>query len=204
MVFDRSNKNKRRRQFGEAPCDGRLGTSYLLDYDGVIDCGSKKLFLWNRVQGSGATTDRGNVEFTALLKKQGYQELPLSYYKNDMIPHVTATIKGEPLNLDVDTGTTPSYLDLAFAERLHLPKYDHRSNDSFAAIHAVYKTRVDGFSLGGHAEALEALLQDLGQLNAVHKKIGEPTVDGILGAPFLLAHAAVIDFGSKKLYVLAR
>jgi len=195
LVVDHSHLNKEER-FGEAPRDGLLGSPYLTHNAAVIDCGSKKLFLWNRIQHSSRgneVSNRGTDPFSTLLKRQGYLEVPLPYTEWTR-PYVPATINGEPLLLDVDTGSSVNALTAFFAERLHLPMY--------YTAHGSHKTHAEAFSVGGHSEAMEALLVDSGRLKAVDKS-GEHTVDGILGAGFLLDHAAVIDCGSKKLYLLA-
>ena len=196
-------------QSGLAPRDGMLGNGYLLRNAAVIDYGSKRMFLCNRSEHSprdNNVTDRGSDEFAALLKKQAYQEVPLSYGEKIARPHVDATINGEPLRLKVDTGATSSILATSLIERCRLPKYDaaQRIRTAFGVLHTAYRTHAKNFSFGGRTEELDALLLDMDRQNAELKSIGEHPADGILGSRFLLAHAAVIDFGAKKLYVQAR
>jgi hypothetical protein len=60
---------------------------------------------------------------------------------------------------------------------------------------------LESLTVGGMPSRVEALLVKLDQVNRVRKESDDPPCDGVLGAPFLKEHAAVIDYGAMKLFL---
>jgi predicted aspartyl protease len=182
--------------------DGLLGSDYLARHGAIIDYRTKKMFLWNRSQHSsddGKAAEQQSEEFAALLKREGYLEVPLCFRMRGNQPQVAATIEGKPIRLDVDTGSSTNVLTPSVAERLHLPMEDTRLSPILG--HHISRSHAT-LSIAGQTEPLYVWLLDFPS-KWFRKQDPEPFIEGLLGAPFLRTHAAVIDYGSRKLYLHA-
>jgi len=209
VLSDLSYVNTPRRERKEKPCDGLLGGRFLAPHDAQVNYGSRRLFLRKPGLASSAPekTPRQQQakELAQLLKANDYHEVPLSLGKNNL-PYVTVKINGASCRFVLDTAAMVSIMDDAVAQRLHLPVQETKLNIGFVAG-STTKARqghVQAFSVGDVQSSLDAFLVPLSIQNATLKKEGDPPYDGLLGAPFLRAHSAVIDYASAKLFLLER
>jgi predicted aspartyl protease len=137
----------------------------------------------------------------SLLKQQQYVEVPLRRGKTGYL-EVTGQAQGQPLLLYLDTGNFNNQLEDGIAVLLKLPR---RPAD--VTIVAVKETDpaesvvLESLSLGGLQSRIEAVLNSQASANTGRKAAGEPSYDGLLGAPFLKDKAAVIDYGSVRLFL---
>jgi predicted aspartyl protease len=139
-----------------------------------------------------------------LLVKQQYIEVPLRRSKIASLD-VAAKIEGESLLLYLDTGNTDNMIEPAVAQRLKL-----RSQLASHGITVLKETAppqqvvLEGLSVGGVRSPVAALLVEQNNSNAARKELGEPPCDGLLCAGYLRDHAAVIDNGALRLFLLDR
>jgi hypothetical protein len=111
-------------------------------------------------------------------------------------------IHGVPLFMFLDTGVSPSAIDIARAKSLGL-KIDYAgggeaSGDGDAKHMMVYPTSIDGLTMGGRRfGTIEALAADY---SAISKAYGRP-VDGTLGHSFLAGRVVLIDYPARTLTV---
>lgn len=112
-----------------------------------------------------------------------------------------AAIRGTPLHVFLDTGVSPSVIDMARAKALGL-KIDavggEASGDGNAKHAIVYPTSIDDLSIGGHDFGrIDALTLDMKDINRVY---GRP-VDGILGYSFLVGKITLIDYPAHRITI---
>jgi hypothetical protein len=116
--------------------------------------------------------------------------------------YLTVTVKGQPLNLFVDTGAT-TVLDLDVARRLDLTLV--ATKDETIGITGVGSTRHLAFVdllLGKIAITNHQVsILDLSALKALHRRHDMPVFDGLIGADLLAALRARVDFDKLVLEV---
>ena len=136
------------------------------------------------------------------MKAQGYQEVPLVLYKNKLLC-VDVQIHGERARLQVDTGAMGSMIDPTAVDRLRLPvePSEMRVIGAVGGDAVGKKTTIPAILIGSIETPLEAYIADLSPHNAALEKDGDAPYDGLLGAPILRRFAAVIDYGSAKLFL---
>jgi hypothetical protein len=120
---------------------------------------------------------------------------------------VEAEVKGERLLLLLDSGTARFALDRPTAERLGptLEQGQAKAVGLGAAGVAAPAARLPSLRLGPFAPGpVTALALDLAPVNQSRARAGGRPVDGMLGADFLDAHRAVIDYPHRRLYLKAR
>ncbi|HLJ96022.1 MAG TPA: retropepsin-like aspartic protease [Gemmataceae bacterium] len=206
LVKDMSNQHKTRIAAKDPLPDGWLGSDFMAPTGAIIDFGSTTLFL--RLAASTASAKEiasqvpANVHLAACLKAQGYQEIPLLPYKQKLLG-VEVHIGGQRARFMVDTGAQASIIDQAAAERLHLLAEPSTTpiRGSVDSGTTSKKSRIPEFSLGSIRTSLDTYLDNLFVINAALQQDGDAPFDGILGAPLLRQFAAVIDYGSAKLFL---
>jgi hypothetical protein len=141
----------------------------------------------------------------ASLPQLGWVEVSLAR-SADGLTVVEAEARGERLLL-LDTGAAKLALDRGAAERLTLPLGSTQSKAAGlgAGGVAVQSARLPPLALGPFAApAAEAVVLDLATVNRSRAKRGDRPLDGVLGAEFLEAHQAVIDYPHQRLYLKPR
>lgn len=129
-------------------------------------------------------------------------EVPFELVKG--VPLVELSLGGSsPLNFIVDTGVTPSVVNLetARAAGLDLPETPsgEASGSGKAQSVPVYATTLKGLSIAGQAQdAIEAVAVDTGAIGAA---LGR-TLHGILGYSFLAGKVVEFDYPRSRLRVL--
>ncbi|HEY1380120.1 MAG TPA: retropepsin-like aspartic protease [Gemmataceae bacterium] len=115
---------------------------------------------------------------------------------------IEATIGGEPLLLLLDCGAATVAIDPVAAQRLNLTPgpADKRVVGLGAGGVVARSVRLPALALGTFtAEWVAAVVLDLGPVNASRARSRERPVDGVLGADFLEAHGAMIDYPNRRL-----
>jgi predicted aspartyl protease len=205
-VMDFSDHNKDRIERNDPVPDGLLGANFLARYVAVIDYDTASLFLWpqdpNFRSNETPQHNPAGSELAALLKAHGYHEVPLVLYKNKLLC-VDVQIHGEPARLQVDTGAMASNIHLTAVDRLRLPveQSEIRVQGAVGRDEIGKKTTIPAVLIGSIETPLEAYVVDLSPHNDALQKDGDPLYDGLLGAPILRQFAAVIDYGSAKLFL---
>jgi predicted aspartyl protease len=206
VVTDMSGQHRSRIEKNDPLPDGLLGANYLCPFAAVIDYGSSRLFLWPPapMQSSGEKPQNrpAGDELAALLKAQEYQEVPLLLCKNKLIC-VDVQVQNERVRLLVDTGAMASCIDPTAVDRLHLPAEASgiRVQGATGRDEIGRKASIPVISIGSVQTPFEAFVVNLSSQNAEMQKQGDAGYDGILGGPILRHYAAVIDYGSAKMYL---
>jgi predicted aspartyl protease len=133
----------------------------------------------------------------------GWVEVPLAR-SADGLTVVEAEARGERLLLLLDSGAAKLALDRRAAERLGLPLVSTQSKaiGLGASGLAVQTARLPPLAIGLFASAdAEAVVLDLATVNRSRARRGDRPLDGVLGAEFLEAHQAVIDYPHQRLYL---
>ena len=94
-VVDFAPTNTLRKQYGEPPCDGVIGGSYLVYWSAIIDYQNSKLYLLDPA--------RQPKSPARLLNAAGYTSIPLELNKS-LTLDVTAEVNGKSMVLFLDTG----------------------------------------------------------------------------------------------------
>ena len=122
--------------------------------------------------------------------------------------HLEVEVGTERLTMLLDTGAAVVVLDrYAVAERLKLPMKNVRTRGmGVGGTVTLHSTSLPPLKIGSFESSPgDVSVADLSYINEYKFYNGEPPIDGILGASFLHAHKAVIDYPQKKilLYDLA-
>ena len=178
----------------EEQIDGILGVDVLFATKAVMDCQDQILIL-NRYP----DTPVGERP----LDLRGFQKMPI-YVSEGFNLFVNGSINGRRTKLLVDTGAVVTTLHRPFVRELHIPYYAtsitssgiNRKND------AVDVARIRRLSVG----SVEVFGKTIGvaDLNWLFSEDGgrQPrSVAGLLGAELLKSHHAIIDFGTRTLYL---
>lgn len=116
---------------------------------------------------------------------------------------VTATVKGKPLNVLLDTGANPSVIDLARATALGLPlnrRGAGQGNAEGGQTMLAIPTVIPAPNMGGHdLKSVEALAVDLSPISKTYGR----AVDGVFGYSFLSSNTVLIDYLSRTLTIRA-
>jgi predicted aspartyl protease len=142
----------------------------------------------------------------AALPALGWAEVPLDQVGDGLLV-ADAEVQGDRLRLLVDGGAATLAIDRAAAERLGLALVAGagKAVGLGAGGVAARLTRLPAVQLGPLTTApLTAYVLDLAPINQSLVRRGERPVDGVLGADFLHAHRAVIDYPGGRLYLKAR
>lgn len=124
-------------------------------------------------------------------------EAPFDFARQQVL--IEGAIGGERLRFLVDTGATPSAIDLATAERTGLAVDRRRSGLASGAGDdevPIYASGIEGLRIGGREiGTVEAVAVDLG---AVSGRYGAP-VHGVLGWSFLSGRVVRFDYARRRL-----
>ncbi len=201
VLNSQASANQIRKTNGEPPYDGLLGAPFLKANGAVIDYVAVQLFLVDRAHPPPPTAA---AELARALKGAGYVELPLTLHANGM-PDVLVELHGETFVFLVDTGAQVTNLDQTLADRLKLAQRDipGQTNRLLDGSELPLKfAKVEHLAIGGISVPMEVALLPMTKLNEWRQREGYPPWAGLLGAEFLRAHGAVIDFDASKLFLL--
>jgi hypothetical protein len=121
--------------------------------------------------------------------------------------YVDGAINGAPARLMVDTGAFATLLHRGFVRKMRIPL--HETQFSSAAVNlkqrGVEVARIQRLSVG----SVDIVGKDVGVIDLeglIHGGLlrASPPVAGLLGAEILRSHHAIIDFGTRTLYLGAR
>lgn len=139
-----------------------------------------------------------------LLKRQGYRALELGRMSTGHLL-LEVSINGEtPERFICDTGAGGTFVLPELAERLGL--IEERSRETGGGVGGggmeIRSTTVERVVIGEvEFSDREFLVMDFSHVNQQFEAVGEARVEGIIGADWLDRHQAVLDLGSRRLYV---
>ena len=150
---------------------------------------------------SGAHAQPGPSPTAWFSGPSGRSTVPLQR-STDQKLYLTVMVKGEPLNLFIDTGAT-TILDAAVARRLGLQLTD--TQDEAIGLTGVAGTRqlalVDMVLGKTVITNYQVSVIDLSATRDLHAKHGMPVFDGLIGAELLAVLRARVDFDKLELEV---
>ena len=141
----------------------------------------------------------------AALPQLGWAEVPLVPAGYGLVA-VEAEAEGQRLMLLLDSGAATLALDRQAAERLRLALEQGQAKavGLGAPGVAARSARLPSLRLGPFDPGpVTALVLDLAPVDQSRARTGGRPVDGVLGADFLEAHRAVIDYPHRRLYLKA-
>lgn len=144
------------------------------------------------------------TELSDFLMARGYLRIPLTRSGVGHF-HAAGTLNGRPVEVLVDTGAACTVVAMSVAEALGL-RTEWIDRSAGGAGGALDQFRIHGadFRLGSLRPRLAGPIGlDFEQVNASLRAHGSGEVDLILGVDVFDAHAAVIDYTSQSLFLLA-
>ncbi|PYL98808.1 MAG: hypothetical protein DMF19_13675 [Verrucomicrobia bacterium] len=197
VTVDLSGSSQAARVLHEEEIDGILGADILLPTQAVLDCNKQLLFLKVDPDAQGGTP---GVEY------RGLQKIPLLLSEGYNL-YVDGAVNGAPARLMVDTGAFATLLHRGFVRQMHIPLYDTPFSSSAVNLkqRGVEVAHIQRLSVG----KIDILGKDVGIIDLeglIHRGLlhSSPPVAGLLGAEILRSHHAIIDFGTRTLYLRAR
>jgi hypothetical protein len=144
------------------------------------------------------------MDLSTFLLGAGFRWLPLS---RTGVGHfqTVGELNGRAVDVLIDTGAASTVFSLKLAQELGLTlhKAPVHGGGAGAARLDVYSAPDADLRLGELRPRIKALMAvDLTHVNQALALKGESPVEVILGADVFDAHAAVIDYGSRSLFLL--
>ena len=174
--------------------DGILGADILFPTKAMLDCQRQILVL--KINPSVP----GNVPGFDL---SGFRRIPM-YVSDGFNLYVDGSINGRKARLMVDTGAFATLLHSRFVRGMRIPLRETAFSSSGVNLkhRGVQMATISRFSIG----SMDLDRKDVGVINLeglIHGGLldASPPVAGLLGSEILRRHHAIIDFGTKSLYL---
>ncbi|MEO5720142.1 MAG: aspartyl protease family protein [Chthoniobacterales bacterium] len=194
VAVDLGGSSRAAKMMDEQAIDGILGADILFPTQAVLDCRAQMLILKvdPNVRGSAP-----GLDFT------GFMRVPI-HVSSGYNLYVNGRFNGKRAKLMVDTGAFATLLHQPFVRRMKIPLRD--SPFSSAGVNlkerGVQFATISRFSVGGvHLRDKKVGVIDLEGLVRTNLLDSSPPVAGLLGSEILQRHNAIIDFGTKTLYL---
>ena len=143
------------------------------------------------------------MSLSAFLQSEGYRQIPLT---RNLVGHfeTDGTLSGRPVRVLIDTGAGSTVVSLSLARELGMELTSEGKTGGGAG-----GTQLEIFKLKNallvldHAVPKPKVLyaMDLSHVNAALALKHAPPVDVILGVDVFEKHAAVIDYGTRSLFL---
>jgi predicted aspartyl protease len=194
VLVDLSGSSRAARLVHEPEIDGILGADILFPTKAVLDCQAQMLIL--KVD-PNATGSAPGVEY------RGFNRMPIRVSEGFNL-YVDGAVNGSPARLMIDTGAFATLLHRGFVQRMRIPL--HETPFRSAAVNlrqrGVELARIRRLSVGSvDIMGKEVGVVDLQGLIYSDLLKGSPPVAGLLGAEILRSHHAIVDFGTRTLYL---
>jgi predicted aspartyl protease len=174
--------------------DGILGADILFPTKALLDCQKQVLVL--KVNPSVPGTVPG-------FDYSGFQRVPM-HVSDGFNLYVDGAVNGQKARLMVDTGAFATLLHSRFVRRMKIPMRETPFSSSGVNLkqRGVQMATISRFSVG----SMNLERKDVGVINLeglIHGGLldASPPVAGLLGSEILRLHHAIIDFGTKSLYL---
>jgi predicted aspartyl protease len=197
VTVDLSGSSRAARVRQEEEIDGILGADILFPTQAVLDC--KKQLLYLKIDPDARGSMPG-VEY------RGLEKMPLRVSEGYNL-YVDGAINGAPARLMVDTGAFATLLPRGLFRQMRIPLRDTPFASSAVNLkqRGVELARISRLSVG----TVNIIGKDVGVIDLdglIHRGLlrSSPPVAGLLGAEILQSHNAIIDFGTRTLYMRAR
>ena len=137
------------------------------------------------------------------LSERGFVALPLSVSGVGHF-HLAGKLNGAPVEVLVDTGAASTVVDMDFARalRIALVPMEHKGGGAGNAMLDLYRMNDAQLGIGDMNLVIAGLIAtDFSNIRRALSARGVTAPQVVLGADFLRAHAAVIDYATARLYV---
>jgi hypothetical protein len=177
------------------PTDGMLGIDWLRDQRVIVDYDSYRLGIPSSLRASRLVDQH--------LLARGFVAHHMTWDPGTQGFYVICQIGGVTTRMGVST-VAEIVIDSNFARSAGMelgPVVDQNAGPQGALVDSMlFKRQVSIFIDGQNAAAAQPLSFDLSAYSSVRQPTG-PHDDGYLGADFMLANQAVIDFGTETLFL---
>ncbi|MDQ6765933.1 MAG: aspartyl protease family protein [Verrucomicrobiota bacterium] len=194
VAIDLGGTSKAAKMMNEQAIDGILGADIMFPTSAVLDCRAQRLILKIDPAIRGGAP---GLDYT------GFSRVPI-FVSSGFNLYVDGTFNGTRARLLVDTGAFGTLLNQRFVRRMKLPLRDTPFSSAGVNLkqRGVQLATISRFSVGSvnmrskevGVINLQGLVRD-GLLEAT------PPVAGLLGSEILQRHNAIIDFGTRTLYL---
>jgi predicted aspartyl protease len=194
VTLDLDNPSRAARSNDGQRMDGILGADVLFPLQAVLDCQAQLLTL--KVNPDAAGHPPG-VDY------RGFSAVPIQVSDGFNL-YVNATINGTPAKLMVDTGAFATLLHRPFVRHLRIPMQQTRIVSAAVNLKekGVHVARIRRLSIGSvEMVGNQVGVTDLEGLIRRSLLQGDPPVAGLLGGEILNRNHAIIDFGTRTLYL---
>ena len=172
--------------------DGILGLDVLLSTKAIIDCQQQTLIL-RLSQGRPARYPQLNL--------RGFTHMPI-YVSDGLNSYVHTTINGMRSQLMIDTGAFATLIHRPFVEQLRIPVQETRYRSQAINVKGddVDVARIRKMSIGW-VDIVDKQVCVTNLKTLMEDQPSSRPVVGLLGPEILRSHHAVIDFGTRVLYL---
>jgi len=173
--------------------DGILGADILFPTKAMLDCQRQILILKINPSVPGSVPG---------FDVSGFRRIPM-HVSDGFNLYVDGSVNGRKARLMVDTGAFATLLHLQFVRGMRIPMRDTPFSSSGVNLkRGVQLATIARFSIG----SMDLARNDVGVINLeglIHGGLldASPPVAGLLGSEILRRHHAIIDFGTKTLYL---
>jgi len=174
--------------------DGIIGADILFPTRALLDCQRQLLIL--KINPSVPGTIPG-FDF------RGFRRIPM-HVSDGFNLYVDGSVNGKKARLMVDTGAFATLLHSRFVRQMKIPMRDTPFSSSGVNLkqRGVQMATITKLSIG----TMDLERKDVGVINLeglIHGGLldASPPVAGLLGSEILRRHHAIIDFGTKSLYL---
>jgi hypothetical protein len=194
VAIDLSAPARAAREFHEQELDGILGADILFPTQAVLDCKQQVLFM------KLDPDTRGTVPG---INHRGWKNMPIRVTKGWNL-FVDSKLNGKPAQLMIDTGAFTTLIHRPFVREMRLPTRDTPYTSGAVNLdeRGLQLAIIRRFAVGPFlVKGKEVGVMNLDGL--IHGDLlqGKPPVAGLLGSEFLHRNNAIIDFGTRTLYL---
>jgi Aspartyl protease len=194
VAIDLSAPARAAREFHEQELDGILGADILFPTQAVLDC--KKQILFMKLDPDAHGTVPG-------INHHGWKNMPIRVTKGWNL-YVDSKLNGKPAQLMIDTGAFTTLIHRPFVREMRLKTRNTPYTSGAVNLdeRGLQLATIRYFAVGPFlVRGKEVGVMNLDGL--VHGDLlqGNPPVAGLLGSEFLRRNNAIIDFGTRTLYL---
>ena len=197
VAVDLSSPVRVAREFHEQELDGILGADILFPTQAVLDCDAQVLFM--KIDPDAPGTVPGVSRST----RAGWKNIPIRVTPGWNL-YVDSELNGKRAQLMIDTGAFTTLIHRPFVREMRLPLRNTPYTSGAVNLdqRGLQLATIRRFAIGPFmVKGKEVGVMDLKGL--IHGDLlqGKPPVAGLLGSEFLRRNHAIIDFGTRTLYL---
>jgi predicted aspartyl protease len=194
VAIDLSGPARAAREFHEQELDGILGADILFPTEAVLDCKQQVLFM--KIDPDARGTVPG-------VNRRGWKNMPIRVTKGWNL-YVDGELNGKPAQLMIDTGAFTTLIHRPFVREMRLKTRDTPYTSGAVNLdeRGLQLAIIRRFAVGPYVvKGKEVGVMNLDGL--IHGDLlqSKPPVAGLLGSEFLRRNNAIIDFGTRTLYL---